>query len=412
MFQPDVNNTSGSVSNIGWLPFTSLVGASCHFVRGGVRGSGTIIIRGRLYGTIEKAYSVGPESIKYLDYIDENVILLQASFSPCCDYPDMYSETYTDVLDESLDGLIEDDVYALNCEVTSIEWSGFENLTNYCCDDSDCSNDDFEYPPNNGVGGGGGESGGGGEGGEGGSGTDPCVCEWLESIDTKLGLIDNSLSALLCICTSLDTLTGVLRDKELSVTNQITVTPSTAQITTPVNAPVTVNPPVNQITVTPSTAQITTPVNAPVTVTPAPVTVNPTDLTGLISAINGLNLSASVTNNIDGLTCENSLGQQESLACILKNALNYSGEGLAQIHKKAFSFTDCCNIEFNLVDAFVKTDSSDCVEYTLVEEVHKLNDSVKLSSDEIIIENGLYSDVRKKYFQPFLSVDDSSIEDG
>ena len=405
MFQPDVNNTSGSINVNAWEPLSSIDGVTARFVGGGVRGAGILIIRGTLDGTVlEDVESVpGGTLVPVLRTFHEPCILLQASFSPCCDSPDTMSETYSDVIDglkgNNLHGLLAD------VSVDSIEWSGFENLSNYCCDDSDCSNTDtLEFPPNSTIEGG---EGGGGEGGGGeGGGTDPCVCEWLESIDGKLGLINSSLGALACICTSLDTLTGVLRGKELSVTNQITVTPSTAQITTPVNAPVTVNPPVNQITVTPSTAQITTPVNAPVTVTPAPVTVNPTDLTGLISAINGLQLSASVTNNIDGLTCENSLGQQESLACIIRDALNYSGEGLAEIHKKAFSFVDCCNNEVNLIDTLVKKDSSECVEYSLVEEVHNLNESVKLSSDDIIIENGLYSDVRKKYFQPFLTVDD------
>lgn len=168
----------------------------------------------------------------------------------------------------------------------------------------------------------------GGSGGGGSDDFDECICYWLqeinETLETKLSMVKSALDG---IKASIDSL-------ELECNT--TVSPCQPNIT--VEPSVTVTNPVNNVTVTPC----------------QPI-VNPTDLSGLISALqNSLSaLNTSLSANTDALVCSDSSGNDEGLACILKNALNNrDGKGLADVvdDKDTSSFVDVAIEPYDLVN--------------------------------------------------------------
>lgn len=171
-----------------------------------------------------------------------------------------------------------------------------------------------------------------------------CVCYWLQEINETLE------SKLSMIKTSLDNIKASIDALELECNT--TVEPCQPSIT--VEPSVTVTNPVNNVTVEPC----------------SPV-VSPTDLSGLISALQtSLSaLNSSLSANTDALLCEDSLGNKESIACIIKDGLNCEGDSLACITKKGLIMEDCNNNEITLVETLVATDVNDCQNYKIADVV-------------------------------------------
>lgn len=171
-----------------------------------------------------------------------------------------------------------------------------------------------------------------------------CVCYWLQEINDTLE------SKLSMIKTALDNIKASIDSLELECNT--TVEPCQPSIT--VEPSVTVTNPVNNVTVSPCQPIVTNPVNN-VTVEPCSPVVSPTDLSGLISALQtSLSaLNSSLSANTDALVCSDSSGNDEGLACILKNALNNRDDkGLADVidDKDTSSYVDVAIEPYDLVN--------------------------------------------------------------
>ena len=153
---------------------------------------------------------------------------------------------------------------------------------------------------------------------------DECICYWLQEINStlefKMSTIINKLDGLISAINGLDLVCNT------------TVEPCSPSVT--------VTNPVNNVTVEPC---------SPV------VTVNPTDLSSLISALNTAlgALNTSLGANTDALVCSDSSGNDEGLACILKNALNNRDDkGIADVleDKELGGYTDVTIEPYDLVN--------------------------------------------------------------
>ena len=335
--------------------------------------------------------------------------------------------------------------------------SGFEfpeSDESWCCDVLDTSTKCYQggnttvepepiaLGPLGGDGGESGQGGGesGGEGGQtgGGSSGDDCICDYLLQIkltlEGKLTMINDSLVAikeaiqalrLECNTTVQPSTAQInVQAPQVTVTPEINVAPCQPVVTNPVNN-ITVEPcqpivtnPVNQITVTPSTAQITN----PVTVQPCSPVVNPTDTSGIESALQGITsqLASGLNSDSDGLWCEDSFGGKQSIACILKEALIRDGEkfgcynnvGIAEIlheslnkfgdkgHCEGESITsildksfnkhdDCCDEDIHLIDTLTTVNSETGCDNETITDVLKDKDigqniDVTVTPDELV----------------------------
>lgn len=295
LIQPDSQHASGTIS----LSSTDGIYSSFHKYDGAsVRMLDDVCCHGagyvEIYGDVE---IVGWGISEVADVLipvprslsRQNVLLLRANFyDECCCYATGYSDEITDLINNFMEGYSSyDSKTEILSAITpkSIKWSGFERLTDFCCDDSDCTQiNDYEYRieiPES--------SSGGGD-----SVDITCICDNLSLINSTLsafrtdnknalGSINSTLSQLnidfdnACICDNLEGIKGSIDDvkeaidnKELSVNNDITVQPCTPIVTNPVNN-VTVQPSNPTINVQPCSPVVTNPVNN-ITVQPS----NPT----------------------------------------------------------------------------------------------------------------------------------------
>ena len=345
--------------------------ARCQFTGGTVRSSCTVKLVCKVYGqSCKVAPSLLPPFVQLdlseyggVSAIDRN--LLVANFDPCQDTAISYSEDVTSFIE----GLKQDEDFTVGFSFIQVVPYKvvIENCTalnDYCCDDDDSVPADDEslggYTKPLIQGYGGGSSSGGGDNVD-----ITCICTALSNINTTLsafasaneaalGDINSTLSNLNidydneCICNNLENVVDGLSaikdsidDKELSVTNSPTINVAPCQ-------PIVTNP-VNNITVTPSTAQITNPVTVQpcqpivtnpvnnITVTPSTADVNVNiDNSGIESALSNINSNLSGQN--DSLTCDD-----KGLACILKEALNTSdlvSESVSDVIKNALNTSD------------------------------------------------------------------------
>lgn len=346
--------------------------ARCQFISGTVRSSCRVKLVCKVYGqSCQVSPSLVPPFVQLqlseyggVNAIDRNLLI--ADFDPCQDTAVSYSEDVTSYIQ----GLQQNEDFSVGFSFIQVVPYKvvIENctaLTDYCCDDDESVPADDESlggytkPLIQGYGGGSSSGGGGGD-------VDiTCICTALSNINDTLsafasanetalsGINDTLLNMNIeldneCICNNLENVVdglGAIKDsiddKELSVinspninvapcqpivtnpVNNITVTPSTAQITNPVTvqpcSPIVTNP-VNNITVTPSTADVN--VNI--------------DNSGIESALSNINSNLSGQN--DSLMCDD-----KGLACILKEALNTSdlvSESVTDVIKNALNTSD------------------------------------------------------------------------
>lgn len=288
-----------------------------------------------------------------------------------------------------------------------------------------------------------GEESGGGEGGESGGGSsgsdDDCVCEWLEliksTLERKLTMINDSLlliksaiEGLTLECnTTVQPSTAQVQVSapQVTVTPQITVEPCQPIVTNPVNnitvepcSPVVTNP-VNNVTVQPASPAVNN-----ITVEPCSPVVNPTNLSGVISAIEGVTsqLQSGFNTDSDGLWCYDSSGSKKSIACILKDALTVNKchgeaglaqivnqslliekdkygcdvESIAQIVDKSFNKHDeCCDEDIHLIDTLTTSDDEGCDNVTIT-DVLKNKDMSNFT--EVTVEPNELVNIRKVFY--------------
>ncbi|MEM0173445.1 MAG: hypothetical protein QXI16_02945 [Sulfolobaceae archaeon] len=344
--------------------------ARCQFTSGTVRSSCTVKLVCKVYGqSLKVSPSLLPPFVQLnlseyggINAIDRNLLI--ANFDPCQDTAVSYSEDVTSYVQ----GLQQNEDFTVGFSFVQVVPYKvvIENctaLTDYCCDDDESVPADDEslggYTKPLIQGYGGGSSGGGG-----GDVDITCICTALSNINTTLsafasaneaalGDINSTLSNMnididnQCICDNLeDVVDGLgaikdsIDDKELSVTNSPVINVAPCQ-------PIVTNP-VNNITVTPSTAQITNPVTVQpcqpivtnpvnnITVTPSTADVNVNiDNSGIESALSDINSNLSAQS--DGLICND-----KGLACIIKEALNTSGvvsDSITDVIKEALNTT-------------------------------------------------------------------------
>ena len=427
----EVLNLSSTPLNLSVLVqnmyFNSFDRVTARFLDNSVRGSGIINIYGKVQFYRNEFVGLVGELVNALDNSQiQEYLLFQLLFDDyCCKSPSGWSDNFsgmppisTGLGSLSYDDLLNDYDYTV-FEITRIEFKGFEALVNHCCDDSDCAEtpDDIQID----------------EGKIGGIDmTDiSCICDNLAQLNTRVNSFVSLFEELLAeqkgigltfgdsktLLGSLVNFTGmsnellgslvtIVNGKEMSpqitveapdvtvnpqitvepcspvVTNpvnNITVTPSTAEINVePCSPIVQVTNPVNNITVTPSTAEITVEapdvtVNPQITVEPcSPVVTNPVNNITVTPSTAAINVEPCqpIINNVlpESINVEDS-ALSEKLEELFKTGDDTITDVFNDTLKTTYNGVDGEEITEGLTDVIRKKQDTNVVE-CIVEPVN------------------------------------------